>query len=360
MKIAIFHNYLDNIGGAERVTLTLARELGADVVSTVVDQSKLQKLGFTIPVKTIGWIPTNAPFRQQAASFRFRLLDISSHYDFFIIAGDWAISAAVNHKPNLWYCYSPIREIWDYASTIKKTLVPLPLHPAYDMWAGVNRYLNRRYVSHVQKIVCDSKLVQQRVKKYLNRESDVIYPPVDTQRFYHAPADNYWLAVNRLFSHKRIELQLEAMRKLPAERLIIVGSYEKSRHFQSYARKIKQLLPPNVEIRSWVSEKELLSLYAHCRGLLATAHQEDFGLTPVEAMAAGKPVVAVDEGGYRETVIQDITGKLVPPSAEAIASAMSEVGKKSDGYADACRTRAAEFDTTTFISRISRVIYAAT
>lgn len=359
MKIAIFHNYLDNIGGAEKVTLTLARELGADLFSTVVDQEKIQKLGFSVPVKTIGWIPINAPFRQQAASLRFRLLNIAKHYDFFIIAGDWAVSGAVHHKPNLWYCYSPIREIWDYAPRVRQTLVPWFLRPAFDVWAKANRGLNKRYVSHVQTIACDSKLVQDRIKKYLGRDATVIYPPVDTRRFYNKPAENYWLSVNRLFSHKRIELQLEALRLLPQERLVIVGSYEKSRHFKKYAHAIQQNLPPNVEVRSWISDTDLLSLYASCKGLLATAREEDFGLTPVEAMAAGKPVIAVNEGGYKETVIPNVTGKLVAASGKDIAAAMTDIGPQSDTFVTACQKQAATFDTTEFISRISKLIYAA-
>ena len=111
MKIAIFHNFLDNIGGAEIVTLTLARELNADVYTTNIDYDKIKKMGFeNIVIKSIGKIPINAPFRQQMALWRFRRLKLKN-YDFYIIAGDWAISGAVNNKPNLWYVHSPIREI---------------------------------------------------------------------------------------------------------------------------------------------------------------------------------------------------------------------------------------------------------
>ena len=113
MKIAVFHNYMDNIGGAERVGLTLAREFNADMYSTVINQDAIEKMGFDIRIKKIGWIPVNAPFRQQAALMRFRKLNLKDTYDYFIIDGDWATSGAINNKPNMWYVHSPIREIWD-------------------------------------------------------------------------------------------------------------------------------------------------------------------------------------------------------------------------------------------------------
>src|SRR5574344_1166340 len=114
MKIAIFHNYMDNIGGAEFVDLILARELGADIYTTNIDKEKIQKMGFkTDNIFSIGKIPINAPWRQEAAYWLFRKLDLGKKYDFYIIGGDWAMPGALHNKPNLWYVYSPKREIWD-------------------------------------------------------------------------------------------------------------------------------------------------------------------------------------------------------------------------------------------------------
>ena len=101
-RIAIFHNYLDNIGGAEIVGLTLARELKADVYTTNIDKEKIKKMGFNdVNIISIGNIPINAPFRQQLAFLRFRLLNLKNKYDFYIIDGDWAMSGAVKNHPNL-------------------------------------------------------------------------------------------------------------------------------------------------------------------------------------------------------------------------------------------------------------------
>lgn len=112
MKIAVFHNFMDNIGGAERVGLTLARELNADLYTTNIDKDKIKKMGFDdVRLISIGSIPINPPFRQQAALHKFRHLNLGKKYDFYIIDGDWAMSSAVNNKPNLWFVHSPIREI---------------------------------------------------------------------------------------------------------------------------------------------------------------------------------------------------------------------------------------------------------
>lgn len=355
MKIAIFHNFLDNIGGAERLTLTLAKEIGADVITTVADRNKIKKLGFDIPIKTIGWIPVNAPWRQQLSSARFRLLNLQDSYDRFIIAGDWAVSGAVRNAPNIWYCNSPIRELWDFNAKIRQQLSPWK-RPVFDVWATMNRGLNQSYIKHVDTLVTSSKTVQARARKYLNRDSTVIYPPVPTSAYRYEENGNFWLSVNRLFVHKRVDLQMEVFRKLPNEKLVIVGSYEKSRHFLEYVAYLKRIKSDNVELLHWIDDDQLIDLYARCKGLITTADHEDFGLTPVEAMASGKPVVAVNEGGYTETVIDGVTGRLVEVNEEALRDAVQEVGSRAQSYKEACLKQAKTFDTSVFIDGITRLL----
>ena len=354
MKTAIFHNFMDNIGGAEIVGLTLARELNADFYTTNIDEEKIKKMGFFgIKLKSIGRVPINAPFRQQVALIRFRNLNLGNKYDFYIIDGDWAMSGAVNNKPNLWYVHSPIREIWDLCGYVRENLITPWKRPLFDLWVKYNRYLNRKYVRHVNKIVCNSENTKNRIKKYLGRDAIVINPPIETSKYYYEKTGNYWLSVNRLIAHKRVNMQIKAFQKLPNERLIIIGSYEKSRHFKQYANYIKTIKPKNVEILSWVDFDGLVELYANCRGLIATAKDEDFGMTPVEAMASGKPVIAPNEGGYRETVIDGVTGKLIDDiNEEKLAVAIKEIGKNAKKYKDASLERARRFDTKNFIQKI--------
>jgi len=348
---------MDNIGGAERVVLTLARELKADVYSTVTDQAMIKKLGFDIEVKRIGWVPRNAPFRQQIALMRFRALNIEEKYDYFIIAGDWAVSGAVRHKPNFWYVHSPIREIWDLYDYTRKNTVPFWARSAFDVWVKYNRYLNRKYMRHVQTLVCNSVNTQNRVKKYVQKEAVIINPPIETSKYYYQSTGNYWLSVNRLISHKRIDMQIKAFSRLPEEKLIIVGSYEQSRHFKAYARYIKGIKPENVEIVSWVDFNQLIEFYANCKGFITTAFHEDFGMTAVEAMASGKPVIAPNEGGYKETVIHGVTGMLIDEiNVEKLIEAVKEVGRNPEGYKVACLKQAKKFDTEVFVQKIKQVI----
>lgn len=364
MKTAIFHNFLDNIGGAERVGLVLARELQADIYTTNIDENKIKKMGFEdiLPrIKSIGRIPVNAPFRQQLALVKFRLLDLKNKYDFYIIDGDWALSGALNNKPNLWYVHSPIREIWDLYKYTRQNTVPWFLRWIFDVWVFYNRYLNKKYIKEVGVLVCNSNNTKNRIKKFLGKNAIVINPPIKTSNFYFEKSGDYWLSVNRLINHKRIDLQLKAFSKLPSERLIIVGSYEKSRHFLQYAEYCEKIRPKNVTIKSWVDQNELANLYASCKGFITTSHDEDFGMNAVEAMASGKPVIAPNEGGYKETIINGKTGILIDDIdenklEEAVEKLNIEVDEDPFKFKNACQERAKKFDIKIFIEKMNKHI----
>jgi glycosyltransferase involved in cell wall biosynthesis len=356
MKVAVIHNYLDNIGGAERVGLTLARDLKADIYTTSYSQDAIEKQGFNIKPRSIGTVPLNAPFRQQLTNWKFKKLNLRNKYDYFIIDGDWAISAGVNNKPNMWYCHSPIREIWDLHSYTKQKLLRFNFWqvPLFNIWSSYNRFMNKKQVKHINKIVSNSINVQNRVKKYFKRDSVVINPPVETSKFRYEQNGDFWLSVNRLVSHKRIEMQMDAFRNLPNEKLIIVGSFEQSTHMKNYVYFLNKIKPSNVEILSGVDFSDLVKLYANCKGFITTSLDEDFGITPVEAMASGKPVIATNEGGYKETVVDEVTGRLIDDiNPDKLAKAIKEVGKNPKSYKSACLKQAKKFDVTIFVKKIN-------
>jgi glycosyltransferase involved in cell wall biosynthesis len=358
MKIAIFHNYMDNIGGAEIVGLTLARELNADMYTTNIDFEKIKKMGFSgINIKSIGRIPINAPFKQQFAYQKFKKLKLGKKYDFYFIGGDWAMSSSVNNKPNLWYAYSPIREIWDLYRYTRRNNVPIAAKPIFDLWVKYHRLMNRKNVKHINNIISISQNVRKRVKKYLRRDSLVIYPPTETKRFSYRKTGDYWLSVNRLITHKRVDMQMKAFARLPNEKLIIVGSYEQSRHFREYANYIKKIKPDNVKILSWIDFNKLVELYANCKGFITTSHNEDFGMNVIEAMTSGKPVIAPNEGGYKETVVDGKTGKLIDNiNVDKLVETIKKIGQNPEKYKNDCLRHAKKFDTRIFIRKIKEEI----
>jgi len=315
MKIAILHSFMDNIGGAEIVALTLARELNAHIYTTNLNTEHVITMGFedVLPrIHSIGKVPVQAPFRHQLTFFRFRRLNLKEHFDFFVISGDWAMSAGVNNTPNIWYIHSPLHELWAFVDKIQNTLIPSWQKPLYNFWVKYNRRLTLLYAKSITGWVCNSENTKQRVLKYYKKNATVIFPPTYTSTYAPREKSNYWLSVNRILNNKRIDMQLKAFANLPNEKLIIVGSYEKgAKRFESYKEYLESIQPSNVEIRHWVRQDDLIDLYSKSKGLIITSEKEDFGMTAVEAMASGKIVIAPNEGGYIETILNGKTGILI-------------------------------------------------
>ncbi|WP_370574682.1 glycosyltransferase [Methanomethylovorans sp.] len=356
MKVAIFHDYIGAIGGGEKLVLTLAKGLGADVITTDVDMDSVTKMGFEdVKIISIGKTLKVPPLKQIDASFKFATCDFSKKYDFFIFSGNWAFFAAKKHKPNVYYCHTPTRAFYDLYEVYRKNqsvFVSLP----FVIWVHFHRRVSEYYLTHVSKIVTNSTNTQKRIQRYFGRDSVIIYPPVDTSRFEYKEYGDFWLSVNRLYPEKRVELQIEAFREMPDQNLIIVGGYATGDHASGYAAKLVMGLPANVTLMGSVSEEKLLELYATCKGHITTALDEDFGMTPIEAMASGKPTVAVKEGGYLETVLDEVTGLLVEPEVLSIVAAIKEVSSDPQKYREACIKRAKEFDVSTMLQKMRTML----
>jgi len=153
-------------------------------------------------------------FQAADALWKFRRLNLRKKYDFYIIDGDWAMSGAFNNHPNLWYVHSPIREIWDAYNYTRNNMVPMPLRGIFDLWVKCNRYLNRKYIEKVDRLVCNSNNTKNRLKKFLNREAKVINPPIETSKLHYKKNGDFWLSVNRLLPPKRVEIQIRAFKKM--------------------------------------------------------------------------------------------------------------------------------------------------
>jgi glycosyltransferase involved in cell wall biosynthesis len=352
MKIAIFHDYFGTIGGGERVVIAMARSLGADIITT--DTDAVKKIDPSVRVISLGKTIRYPLLKQISATIRFSRCDYSRDYDFFIFSGNWAHYAARRHQPNLWYCHTPVRVFYDLHDRFVKEL-PFVSRQLFRIVTRFYRFADARSLRYIDRIIANSKNVRMRIQTYYHRDSEVIYPPVDCSKFSCREYGNFWLSVNRLYPEKRIELQIEAFKKIPDQNLIIVGGHTYGDHSDRYADSIQKDLPDNIEIKGEVSEDEILDLYSRCRGVICTAVDEDFGLTPLEAMASGKPVIAVREGGFLETVT-DHTGVLVPPDGDSIVRAVGQLSQNPEDYHDACIRRANEFGLPEFENKIRSLI----
>jgi len=349
VKIAIFHDYFGAIGGAERLVLVMARDLDADVITTDVNRESIRKLGFgDIRIHSLGRTADRAPHKQVQASIKFFTCRFPG-YDCYIFSGNYAPFASFVHAPNLWYCHTPTRAFYDLRDYVLKNQRTRLHYISTFIWIELHSFFERVSIRHLQRIVANSRIVRDRICVFYHRHAEVLYPAVNVSHYHCSGYGDFWLSVNRVYPEKRIELQIEAFRQVPGEKLVIVGGYSEGEKERRYFRDLQDSLPPNVTMLGEVHEDYLVDLYATCKGLICTALHEDFGLTPVEAMASGKPVVAVNEGGYRETVTED-TGILVDPEPGRIAEAVRKIALGPSSYREACQARAAIFD----LSRFSR------
>ncbi len=356
MKIAIFHDYFGSIGGGEKLVLILAKNFNADIITTDLNTESIKMMGYSdMRIVSLGNTPKMPPLKQISASVLFSMCDFSKKYDFFIFSGNWAHFAARKHKPNLYYCHTPTRAFYDLYN-IFLSRQSLFVSIFFRIWVRLHRPISEYYLSHVCKIVTNSNNTSQRIKRYFHKDAEVVYPPIEISKFTCKEYGDFWLSVNRLYPEKRVEIQLEAFKKMPEEKLVIVGGYSKGDHAKSYAKNIINNLPENVKVLGEVSETELLDLYSRCKGIICTGMDEDFGMTPVEAMASGKPVIAVNEGGFKETVVDGKTGVLVEANILNIIGAVKSISKNPSSYGSECFKRAALFDISIFENSMKKSI----
>lgn len=336
----------------------MAKAFGGDLITTDFDREvlKLADAG-DVNVIDLGRLSQRPVLRQVQASLRFAGADFGD-YDFHIFSGNWSRCAGKSHRPNIFYCHTPVRAFYDLKERYLRELPPTQRLLA-RAWIAVHSRWDRQTVSHMDQVVANSENVRGRIKRYYGRESTVVNPPVATAGFRFDEVGDYWLSVNRIRPEKRIDLQAEVFRMLPGEKLLIVGDIAREVTAREVVSRLK--LPPNVKLTGAVHKKRLADLYAGCKGFITTAVDEDFGMTPVEAMASGKAVLATDEGGYRETVINGVTGWLLPVDAKAFADKIKSLDEGVlEGLKDRCIARAREFDESRFIERMRALMMSAT
>lgn len=322
MKVALVHDYLNEFGGAERVLLALSEIWPKAPIYTAFyreDSPAYARFkGKKIIASWVQRIPLFTKYLHSPLRFLAPLIWNSfdfSDFDVVLTSSSWYITKGVKKGPKtieVCYCHAPPRYLYGYPTSIewqKYWLVRV-----YALF--VNHFLRVYDFEAAQRVdyfVANSKNVQERIKKFYRRDSVVIYPPVDLPRrgkLSNAPKGDYFLTVSRIVGAKGLQLAVEVANNL-GFCLKVVG--EPAGYGVEY-QKIKKMARDNVEFLGYVSDEELVKLYSGARALLALATDEEFGITPVEAMLCGTPVIAYNGGGYRETVIQKKTGLFFDPA----------------------------------------------
>jgi glycosyltransferase involved in cell wall biosynthesis len=310
MKVALLHDYLNQAGGAERVLLALAALFPDAPIYTLIHDKKrlngfdhkdirtsfLQKMPFSS--SKIRWYLPLMPTAVEQ-------LDLSP-YDVVISSSSALIKGVITHPHTLHicYCYTPTRYLWSDTHQYHKDIQEGKLVKHFlPMYLSKLRQWDHLASQRVDHFIAQSNFIAQRIKNYYNRDSSaIIYPPTDTENFHISDQlGDYYLLISRLKPYKKVDMAIQAFNKMNIPLKIIgIGEEEK---------KLKKLAKSNIEFLGAVSEEEKRELLSQCLGLIHP-QEEDYGLTPIEAMASGRPVIAYDAGGARETVINDKTGKL--------------------------------------------------
>jgi len=354
MKIAIFHDYFGSIGGGEKLVLELARELKADIITTEVNTKNIKKIGIKdVNIINIGSVIQYPVIKQIHSSIKFSSANFVKKYDYYIMSGNWSIFACKKHHPNIHYIHTPPRMFYDSKKYFYK-MAPWYGKIPFLIWVRIHSWLLEKQIKYLDKAIANSRNVQDRIRKYYHIRSKIINPPI--KKYPFIKYGDYWLSVNRLYPHKRIELQIESFRKLPKEQLIIIGGYMKGDHAKKYVDKIMKNLPSNVTIMREVSERKLAKLYGGCRAFITTAKDEDFGMTVLEANSAGKAVLATNEGGYTETVLTGKTGYLVKADVNDIIRKIKKISSNPKKYRKECERQAGKYTVRKFINKIKKEI----
>ncbi|MBU1177687.1 glycosyltransferase [Patescibacteria group bacterium] len=359
MKVALVHDFLNQVGGAEKV-LQVFHELfpKAPVFTITYDRSETGDTFDDMDVRTsfiqnlpggprrykwyLGWMP--------AAIEQF---DLSS-YD-VVLSDCSAYSKGVVTKPetlHICYCHSPTRYLWsDTHSYTEELKQPSIIKKGLPIILNRIRLWDRQAAERVDNFITNSENVADRIKKYYYRDSDVIYPPVEVSSFNQpVKPEDYYLIVSRLRPYKRVDLAIEAFNALEFP-LKVVGTGEES-------KKLKKLANDNIEFLGPVSDEEKNKLLASCKGFIHP-QEEDFGIAAVEAMAAGRPVIAYKKGGALETVVEGVTGEFFEDQTPwSLVDTVREF--KADKYDPvAIQKRVADFDTSIFKKKIKNYVEEA-
>lgn len=356
MRTAIIHYWLLNRRGGEKVLDALCHLLpGADIFTLFCDPSTLSPEVRRHKITTSFLNPLRRFHRSLLPLMPMALESFDLRgYDLVVSSESGPAKGVITSSStrHICYCHTPMRYLWDLYPAYRsewtrsrlKRAVMAPLSNYLRLWDYASS-------SRVDHFVANSHNVKTRIWKTWRRESDVIHPPVDVDAFRWRPAEDYFLIVSELVAYKRIETAVRVFSR-NGRRLLIAGSGPE-------ARRLRSIAASNVTFLGRVSDADLVDLYSGCRAFLLPG-EEDFGIAPVEALASGKPVIALGKGGVLETV-PPYAGVFYPEPAEAsLAAALREFEKLEPDVRPAeLQNHARGFSGAEFSRKMSAVLERA-
>jgi len=355
LNIAIISDWLTTYAGAERCIESFNKLYKADNYSLVefLSNEDKQTILNNNPIKTtfIQNLPFSKKlFRNYLPLFPYAIENINvTKYD-VILSSSHAVAKNVlthSNQIHICYCHTPIRYGWDMyfdyigeLKGIKKIFFMYVMHKI-RMWdyASSNR---------VDYFIANSKFIQKRIKKIYNKNSTVIYPPIDTDKFeFCDKKEEYYITMSRLVPYKRVDLIIKAFNK-NKKNLIVIGDGDEF-------EKLKSIAHSNIQMLGFVEDKKAIEFIQKAKGFVFAA-LEDFGITPLEAQACGTPVIALNKGGTAESVIDGITGiHFENQTIESINDAINKFENTNFDYYK-IRKHSLQFDRKVFEKKIYNYI----
>ncbi len=306
MKVCVVYDRVNKFGGAERFLQSILKVFPSAPIYTLVHEPKTST--WAAGHKVIPTFLNKIPFLRvrheilaPIAPLAFETLDLSE-YDLIISVTSSDGKAVITHpnQVHICYCLTPTRYLWSLFSLYKKD-IKLKFLPRFVL--NYFRFVDKVLSHRPDHYLAISNEVKRRIKKYYERSSTVIYPPVSEDFFVTKPVSKkgrgYFLVAGRLVPYKKTDLVIETFNKLN-EKLIVVGT-------GSELKKLKKMAGKNISFITNANDKKLKHYYSHAKALISP-QLEDFGLIPLEAQSAGTPVISYKKGGALETVIDGKTG----------------------------------------------------
>ena len=355
MRLAIVCSWLNQHGGAERV-LEVLHDMypRAPIYTSVYTPSALPEAYREWDIRPS--FLNNLPLAIIRPQMMLPLYPLAfEHFDLRGYDVVLSITSAFAHgilttpgTAHVCYCLTPARFLWNYHGYIEREGIPRLTRMALCPFLKGLRQWDRAAADRVDTFVAISRTVRERIKKYYRRDAEIIYPPVRTDYFAsEAAPEEYFLIVSRLVPYKRIDLAVRAFNQLGLP-LRIVGDGRDRRALEALAK-------PNVQFLGYIPDAQVREQMARCRALIFPG-EEDFGITPIEAMAAGRPVVAYAAGGALDTIEHGCTGILFhQPTPAALVEAVRQVDAH-DFAPKALRQHARRYDVATFRRRLEQLL----